>query len=276
MIIFFRKIKQNLFAENKFSKYLFDTIDDSFKSQHLKNISKMKIQKITPSLFNQLIWLIIFSIAMAYLESAVVVYLREIYYPHGFSFPLTPISTDIAITEFFREIATLIMLAGIGILTGNSPTQRFAFFLLTFAIWDIFYYVFLYALIGWPSSLLTWDILFLVPIPWVGPVLTPIIVSLMMIILALSLLHLKKNLNLNQWLLFTLGSLVVIISWVSDYWNFIRNHFSKGVWTLSSDQELFDSSEQYIPSSFNWYVFSIGIVLLLMATISYYLRNRKI
>jgi hypothetical protein len=227
------------------------------------------------SLLKQLSWLVIFSIAMAYLESAVVVYLREIYYPAGFSFPLTPINADIFITEFWREIATIIMLAGISILTGNSSSQRFAFFLLTFAIWDIFYYVFLYALLGWPSSLLTWDILFLVPIPWVGPVITPIIISLIMIILASSLIHFKKNLNLNQWLLSILGSLVVIISWVLDYWNFSSHQFSNGSWTLFLEQELFGSSEQYIPASFNWYIFLIGILFLLAAIVSYYLRNRR-
>lgn len=236
----------------------------------------MNIENNTPSLLKQLSWLVIFSIAMAYLESAVVVYLREIYYPEGFSFPLTPINIDIFMTEMWREIATIIMLAGIGILTGNSSSQRFAFFLLTFAIWDIFYYVFLYALLGWPSSLLTWDILFLVPIPWVGPVITPIIVSLTMIILATSLIHFKKNLNLNQWLLSILGSLMVIISWVLDYWIFISNQFSNGAWILSSEQELFGSSEQYIPGTFNWYIFLIGILLLLTATASHYLKNRKI
>jgi len=236
----------------------------------------MNTKNKTPSLLKQLSWLVIFSIAMAYLESAVVVYLREIYYPEGFSFPLVPINAEIFITEILREIATIIMLAGIGILTGNSSSQRFAFFLLTFAIWDIFYYVFLYALLGWPSSLLTWDILFLVPIPWVGPVITPIIVSLSMIILASSLIHFKKNLNLNQWLLSILGSLMVIISWVFDYWIFISNQFSNGAWILSSEQELFGSSDQYIPGSFNWYIFLIGILLLLTATASHYLKNRKI
>jgi len=238
-------------------------------------MSKINIKNNTPSLLKQLSWLVIFSIAMAYLEAAVVVYLREIYYPLGFSFPLTPMNTDIVIVEFWREIATIIMLAGIGILTGNTSSQRFAFFLITFAIWDIFYYVFLYVLVHWPSSLLTWDILFLVPIPWVGPVITPIIVSLIMLVLASSLIHFKKNLNLNQWLLLILGSLTVIFSWALDYWNFSSNQFSNGVWTLSSEQELFGGSEQYIPSSFNWYIFLFGILLLLTAIASYCLKNRK-
>ena len=114
-------------------------------------------------LVKKIIWIVLLSIAMAYLESAVVIYLREIYYPEGFAFPLTPIKTTIAITEFWREVATLVMLLGIGILTGKASAQRLAFFLLSFAIWDIFYYVFLYLTLGWPSSLLTWDLLFLIP-----------------------------------------------------------------------------------------------------------------
>jgi len=96
-----------------------------------------------------------------------------------------------------------------------------------------------------------------------------------MIILASSLIHFKKNLNLNQWILSILGSLVVITSWVLDYWNFSSHQFSNGCWTLFSEQELFGSSEEYIPASFNWYIFFIGILFLLAAIVSYHLRNRR-
>jgi hypothetical protein len=227
------------------------------------------------TLSNQLIWLIIFSIAMAYLESAVVVYLREIYYPEGFDFPLAPITPNIFITEFWREIATIIMLAGIGILTGKSGSQRFAFFLMAFAIWDIFYYVFLYVLLGWPSSLLTWDILFLVPTPWVGPVITPIIISLIMILLASSLIHFDKRLNKKQWTLLIIGSLVVIVSWSLDYWYYIKAQFPDSAWSFPSQEELFGLTEQYTPSNFNWLIFIIGISLLMSGTLSHYLSHRK-
>lgn len=89
-----------------------------------------------------IVWLTLFSIAMGFMETAVVVYLRKIYYPGGFHFPLVPISSDIALIEFIREAATLIMLFGIGALTGKTVSQKFAFFIYCFAIWDIFYYVF--------------------------------------------------------------------------------------------------------------------------------------
>jgi hypothetical protein len=213
---------------------------------------------------------------MGYLETAVVVYLREIYYPDGFSFPLTAVESTIVITEFWREVATLVMLIGISILTGKTTSQRFAFFLLTFAIWDIFYYVFLYVLLGWPSSLMTWDILFLIPVPWVGPVITPVIVSTLMIILAFHIIYFNKKLHRLEWILSLMGSLIVIISWVQDYWSFSAQRATNGVWTLSSKHDLFDTVEQYIPSSFNWYIFFLGVLLIASSILFYYLRNVKI
>lgn len=213
---------------------------------------------------------------MGYLESAVVVYLREIYYPEGFAFPLSPIKTTVAITEFWREVATLIMLLGIGILTGKSIGQRLAFFLLSFAIWDIFYYLFLYILLGWPSSLLTWDILFLVPIPWVGPVLSPIIVSTLMIVLSFCLIYFNKNLRKTEWFFSILGSTIIIISWVLDYWNFSTTKWSHNIWSNSSTQEIFGTSDKYLPNSFNWYIFFAGVLLIILSIVLYIFRNVKI
>ena len=130
----------------------------------------------------------LFSVAMGFLESAVVVYLRDILYPGGFDFPLSPIPVDLAVTELLREVATLVMLVTIGILVSNRFSTGFAWFIYSFAIWDIFYYVFLKLLLGWPESLFTWDVLFLIPTTWTGPVLSPVLVSLSMILLALVIL----------------------------------------------------------------------------------------
>ena len=85
----------------------------------------------------------VFSIAMGFFESAVVIYLREIYFPDGFSFPLNPIHGSILTVEVLRELATLIMLISIGILAGRNRVQKFAYFIFGFAVWDIFYYIFL-------------------------------------------------------------------------------------------------------------------------------------
>src|SRR3954464_1183341 len=133
-----------------------------------------------------LVWVTIYSIAMGFLETAVVIYLRKLYYPHGFSFPLAPVHNDIAVVELWRELATLFMLISIGILTGRNKAEKFAYFLYSFAVWDICYYVFLWVFINWPGSLMTWDILFLLPVPWVGPVITPCIIAVTMIFFALT------------------------------------------------------------------------------------------
>lgn len=49
------------------------------------------------------IWTIIFSIAMGFLEAAVVVYLRQLYYPVGFTFPLQSKALPALKIEFLRE-----------------------------------------------------------------------------------------------------------------------------------------------------------------------------
>lgn len=218
-----------------------------------------------------ILYLTIFSIAMGYMESSVVVYLRKIYYPDGFKFPLIPVSPDIAITEFLREVATIIMLIGAGIMAGKNAVQRFAFFIYSFAIWDIFYYVFLKVLLNWPESLFTWDILFLIPFPWVGPVIAPCIVSLTMIFLTLIIVyHQEKDKHVHisfiNWMFLILGSITVISSFVWDYIMYLSvNGADKVVWTLSSNTNLFEEVSNYIPQQFNWWLFGIGEGFILIA-----------
>ena len=138
----------------------------------MPNLSSAKIRRT-------FVWLGIFSVAMAFLEAIVVVYLRQLYYPQGFDFPLSPLAPKTIAMEWLREIATIIMLVAVGAIAGKNPLQKFASFLYSFAVWDIFYYVGLKLILDWPSSLLTWDILFLFPVRWIGPVLAPVICSLL-------------------------------------------------------------------------------------------------
>jgi hypothetical protein len=133
--------------------------------------------------------IILFSIAFAWVESAVVVYLREIYFDGDFKFPLVVIWEEgkhvvdpLVRIELGREIATILMLVAAGCLAGKNGLQKLCYFMISFGIWDIFYYVWLYVMVGWPESLMTWDLLFFVPLPWVGPVITPVIIALTMII----------------------------------------------------------------------------------------------
>lgn len=131
----------------------------------------------------------VFYMAMAYLESAVVVYLRALYYPEGFDFPLVPMDRSLVGAEVWREVATIIMLLAPAALVTRSALERFAWFCFGFGVWDIFYYVWLKVLLDWPASLMSRDLLFLVPLPWVGPVWAPCVVSLGLIAFAFIVLR---------------------------------------------------------------------------------------
>lgn len=125
-----------------------------------------------------------FAIAMAFLESAVVVYLqRALDIETGAIFPLRdPAGVgDLAAIEVGREAATLVMLAAVGWLAGRSALERLAWTAVAFGTWDILYYAWLWVFVGWPPSLATWDLLFLIPVPWSGPVWSPVAVSVALI-----------------------------------------------------------------------------------------------
>ncbi len=137
----------------------------------------------------------LFGIAFGFIEASVVVYLRaaagllpgyggtlsdvarlsaNIYQQAQI---LSELPKSLLAVETFREIATMIMLFSIALIAVKSLRERWAIFLWTFAIWDIFYYIGLWAIIRWPSSLLTPDILFLIPVPWSSQVWFPLLVS---------------------------------------------------------------------------------------------------
>ena len=227
-----------------------------------------------------LLYLTLFSIAMAFLESAVVVYLRIIYYPEGFDFPLASIDASVAVTEILRELATMIMLLTVSIIAGKNFRQRFAYFIFCFGLWDIFYYIFLYLLLGWPESLLTWDILFLIPVTWTSPVIAPVIVSLTMIGIAITVLYYdKKNKSYKisnlTWFFWFAGAFVVFISLIYDYSVFVLQQYSfRDIWNLSGET-LFDISHQYIPSKFNWFIFIAGEIIVLSGWIFMILQAKR-
>lgn len=227
-----------------------------------------------------LLWVTIFSIAMGFLETSVVVYLRALLYPHGFVFPLAPIPHQLALTEILREAATLVMLLGIGILAGRNIASRFAWFIYSFAIWDIFYYVFLKLILNWPESWMTWDILFLIPSAWVGPVITPVIVSLTMILLALSIIYhdsRRDHVHLKpvEWILLIIGSIVLILGFVWDYSSFILEKYRlPDIWSTPTD-DLQNLALTYVPRKFNWVLFCVGEFFILSGIFKFWRRSRN-
>jgi hypothetical protein len=212
-----------------------------------------------------LCWITIFGIAVGYLESSVVIYLRELYYPSGFTFPLSTMSEKIAFIEVLREVSTLIILLSIAHLVGKNPRQRFAWFLYCFAIWDIFYYVFLKLMIGWPESLLTWDILFLIPTTWTGPVIAPVIVSLTMILMAAVVLFIdvKTPLFKISWfaaIVLIIGAGLIFLSFIWDYSQFML-HYCK-VSGLFRNEVIQEAIQHYIPFHFNWWLYGTGLLFI--------------
>jgi hypothetical protein len=128
----------------------------------------------------KLIMLAVFGIAMAHFEGVVVVYLRKalgMLDSESNKESVEKFPKRYLYIEMTREAATIIMLVVIAYLVGNTWLERGIFFLWTFAFWDLFYYVSLYILIKWPSSLKTIDVLFLIPKPWIAPVWFPVGVS---------------------------------------------------------------------------------------------------
>jgi hypothetical protein len=136
-----------------------------------------------------LTWCTVFAIAFGFIEGTVVVYLRLIAYPDGFHFPLEDIEPWLWWTETVREAATLTLLFAVARLAVTGGMRRFAVFAYCFGVWDLCYYVALKVCLNWPASLLDWDVLFLIPLPWTSPVLAPVLVSFALIGAALVLLR---------------------------------------------------------------------------------------
>ena len=196
-------------------------------------------------------WLTIFAAAMAYVESAVVVYLRAIYYPQGFAFPLVSIPAAMLVIEMGREIATLIMLLGVAVLAGKDRWDRLLAFCVAFGIWDVFYYVWLWVFLRWPPSLLTWDILFLIPVPWIGPVLAPVVVSVVLVVGGVLLMSKRERgeriaFSAPLVMMCLTGAALVLASFMLDFQTVLR---------------------QQEPPPFRWGLFGAGVALAVVALV---------
>ncbi|MBD3336118.1 MAG: hypothetical protein GF355_11445, partial [Candidatus Eisenbacteria bacterium] len=124
--------------------------------------------------------LLIYAVAMGYLEAAVVVYLRAIYYPDGFAFPLRQVDPMILTVEGAREAATLVMIFAVAWAASRRGWQTLTGFALVFGVWDLLYYAGLKLVLNWPASLTEPDVLFLIPWVWIGPVWAPAGIALSM------------------------------------------------------------------------------------------------
>lgn len=199
-------------------------------------------------------WVGLFAIAMAYLESAVVVYLRRIYGISDLILHVPPFDPQIGAIELGRELATLIMLLTVGWVAGKKFKSRLGFAVFAFGLWDIFYYIWLRVFIGWPRTLLDPDLLFLIPLPWWGPVLAPVLIAALMIaggVLAVindDRRQTTVRLQPAEWAVFIAGNLAMLYAFMSD-----------ALAALPADTQ---TLSQLRPSEFNWPVYLVGFAVL--------------
>jgi len=202
-------------------------------------------------------WLVVvsYAIAMAWVEAAVVLYLRTLTnrldpYQRG---PL-PLFDILSPAEMIREVATLVMLATVGWLAGRTFRTRLAYFLIAFGVWDIFYYVFLRPLTGWPRSLFDWDVLFLLPLPWWGPVAAPMSIAALMILWGTLVTEFERpgrflGSNRRVWMMNVAGGILALYVFMADALRVV----GQGA----------EAVRNVLPVQFNWPLF--GIAWLLMA-----------
>jgi hypothetical protein len=229
----------------------------------------------------QLVFLGVFGIAMGLLEAIVVVYLRELYFPGGFRFPLRFIPQQMLRNEMLRELSTLVILTSVAAVATKKFVIRFAVFLFAFGVWDIFYYVFLKALLDWPQSLFTWDVLFLIPVTWVGPVLAPLVCSLTMIGLGLFFITLEREygsarVEMIVWVLLAAGAALIVLSFVWDYAGIImEGGFYKDLAGLTDNGTFQAAVASFVPVHYHWELFGAGETLILLSALAAYRETAR-
>lgn len=141
----------------------------------------------------QLLWVLLFAAGFGYVEAAVVVYLRGLYYPGGFDFPLKMLPDKTLLVEAVRELATILMILGAAAAAGKTRLERFAYFMYIFGVWDIVFYTVLKAVLNWPENFMTMDLLFFLPAAWTGPVLAPVIISVSLVTAGVFIVYFENN-----------------------------------------------------------------------------------
>ncbi|RPI60779.1 MAG: hypothetical protein EHM50_06790 [Lysobacterales bacterium] len=197
-------------------------------------------------------WLTTYAIAMAHVEAALVIYLRRLYYA-GDPLTLFPLemlpNPDLAI-ELARELATLVMITAVAFLHAKRGWRVFAAFLYVFGLWDIAYYAWLKAMLGWPTSWLEWDVLFLIPWPWLGPWIAPVLAAAVFVIWgARTLLSSPAAPPLTRSALtaFAVGTAIVIGAFLVP-----------GLTIITGAAP----AEGYRPGAFDWALFALGYAIM--------------
>ena len=196
-------------------------------------------------------WLlvIVFATAMAWVEAAVVFYLR-VFINRVQPYQLNPLPYSVGVgqAELMREAATMLMLGCVGWLAGSNRRSRFGYFMLAFGVWDILYYLFLVILTGWPESLLDWDILFLIPVPWWSPVLAPVSIAVLMGFTGSMITQFHLWPRLLSWIVGLFGAMLALYTFMADALSVL----GKGTGAV----------RDVLPDLFNWPLFGVAILLM--------------
>lgn len=201
----------------------------------------------------KLTFVALFAIAMANVEAAVVAYLREIYGIEDVVRDMPREFDRLAAIELSREAATLVMLLSVGMVAGRRLQDRVGYFVFAFGAWDIAYYGWLLVFESWPNSLLEWDILFLIPLPWWGPVIAPMMIAAMMCVGgAAAALQVESGIewrmNRTNVAIAAVGIAIVLYTFMAD-----------AIAALPDGRE---AVEQVRPSDFQWGLFLLGFVVM--------------
>lgn len=198
--------------------------------------------------------LTLYAVAMALLEAVVVVYMRHLYYPENplEMFPLQFLNSYDTVLELSREAATVVMILTVAFLAERtSRTRGFAAFIFVFGVWDLFYYFWLKVLMGWPTSWLEWDVLFLIPTVWLGPWICPALISLLFIAWGYRTLGSTNNISFTPQsvTVFVIGAVLGLIAFLQP---------AVGVLMDGGMAEL----SQFTPDVFWWWLFIPSFLLM--------------
>ncbi|MDF1842697.1 MAG: hypothetical protein P1U77_14775 [Rubripirellula sp.] len=207
----------------------------------------------------------LYAVAMAQLEAVVVIYMRQLYYPEQplELFPLEFLTRYDPMVELSREVSTIVMIIAVALLAERQNlTRRFAAFVYVFGLWDVCYYAWLKILFGWPRTWLEWDVLFLIPVIWLGPWICPAAIGLLFCVWGALVLGSNRRIIFSgrHVALFVVGACVGLVAFMQPAASFV----------MRAGREALVG---YVPDHFSWPLYILGYCMMTLGLLGS-LRDR--